>query len=200
MNAEQVVEKILSEAKSEAEKIISEARDNAEQVRKQARAELEQYREETRRLAEQAGEDKRTRMLANTRMENRKLLLGAKVEMLDEVFRQAGERIKNLPDEEYKELMGGLLQKAVQTGDEEVLIGRNETRIDQSFIKKVNRELLNGYKGNIRLSDEKADIEGGFILKRGKIRINAGIAVLVNTARSALEMEITKLLFSDNES
>ena len=46
------------------------------------------------------------------------------------------------------------MKQAVETGDEEVIVGKNEKRIDQDFIKKVNRELGAGFKGNLRLSDQ----------------------------------------------
>ena len=85
--------------------------------------------------------------------------------------------------------------KAVETGSEEVIVGKNENRIDSNFIKQVNRQLGPGYKGNLHLSDEKADISGGFILRRGKVQINASTEVLIGNVREDLEIQIAGELF-----
>jgi len=86
--------------------------------------------------------------------------------------------------------------ETVETGDEEVIIDNNETQIDQRFIEQVNRKLGPGYKGNLRLSDERQNIGGGFILKRGKIKNNVSLQVLLTQARKELEIELAKELFS----
>jgi vacuolar-type H+-ATPase subunit E/Vma4 len=65
-----------------------------------------------------------------------------------------------------------------------------------AFIKKVNGDLGTGFKGNLRLSVEQADIAGGFILSRGKVRINAGVDVLIDRLRESMQIELSKELFS----
>ena len=102
----------------------------------------------------------------------------------------------DLPDKEYRALCTKLMLDAIETGDEEVVIDKNENRVDQDLIKQVNRELGPGYKGNIRLSDERKDLGAGFILKRGKIKTNVSIDVLLNQARKELEIDLAKELFS----
>ena len=83
------------------------------------------------------------------------------------------------------------------TGDEEVVVDTNEGRIDHEFIKQINRELGSDYKSNLKLSDEKQDIGAGFILKRGKIKTNVSIQVLLEQARKELEIELAKELFGN---
>ena len=85
--------------------------------------------------------------------------------------------------------------EVVETGDEEIIIDKNEKRIDHKFIKQINHKLGPGYKGNLRLSDEKQDLGGGFILRRGKIKTNVSIKVLLDQARKDLEIELAKQLF-----
>jgi len=123
--------------------------------------------------------------------------LTEKRKILDEVFAQARQKLQNLPDGEYCKLMTKLMLKAVETGNEEVIVDNNEKRIDQKFIKHINRELGPGYKGNLRLSDERQNLGGGFILKRGKIKNNVSIEVLSAQARKELEIELAKELFEN---
>lgn len=195
MEAEQVVEKILADAKAEADKIKKQAEDQDAAEQAKLTEQLNEYKKQTEILAKKAGEDEKSHILAAARMDIAKEYLAEKRKILDEVFEQARQQLQNLPDEEYRTLIKKLILDAVETGDEEVIIDTNENRIDHEFIKQINRELSSGYKGNLRLSDQRQDLGAGFILKRDKVRINVSIEVLLNQARKELEIELAKDLF-----
>jgi hypothetical protein len=52
-------------------------------------------------------------------------------------------------------------------------------------------------KGNLSLSGEKANLGRGFILKRGKIKNDVSIKVLLARARRELEIGLAKELFEN---
>ena len=197
MEAEQVIEKILGDAKAEAENIQQEARekDAAEQAKFDEH--LDEYARQTQALAEKAAKDEKSHVLAAARMEIAKDYLAEKIAILDEVFEKAAERLKNLPDDEYRALVTHLMLEAVETGDEEVIVDRQESRIDAAFIEHVNDKLAGGHQSNLRLSGERQDIGGGFILRRGKIKTNVSIDVLLDQAHKELEIELARELFSE---
>jgi V/A-type H+-transporting ATPase subunit E len=195
MEAEQVVEKILSEARSEAEAIKRKADEKEAAERKKFEAELAEYKKQTEVLAKKAALDEKAHLLAGARMEIAKEYLAEKRKILDEIFEKAREELKSLPDDRYQEIMKKLMLSAVETGDEEVIVDTNEKRIDREFIQQVNHELGRGHEGKLRLSDERQDIGCGFILKRGKIKNNASLDVLLADAREALEIELAKEVF-----
>lgn len=195
MNAEQVVEKILAQARSESEAILSEAKAKAATQQAQTQSELEAFTRQTESLAQAAADDKLRRMLAAARMANAKQVLAEKSHILDAVFEKALQKLGRLPDEQYLALMKKLMTRAIETGDEEVIVGRNEKRINEEFIKKVNRDLGTGFKGNLRLSAQRADIVGGFLLSRGRVQVNVSTEVLIRQAREAMEMQLAKELF-----
>ncbi len=197
MEAEQVVEKILADAKAEAEKIKKQAEAKEAAVQAKLTKELDEYKKQTEILAKKAGENEKSHILAAARMDIAKQFLAEKRKILDEVFKQARRQLHELPDEEYRALIKKLLLEAVETGDEEVVIDTKEKRIDREFIKKINSELDSDKKGDLRLSDQKQDIGAGFILKRGKIKTNVSIGVLLDQARKELEIELAKELFSE---
>lgn len=196
MNAEQVVNKILSEAKAQAEKLVSDARARAESQIGSVKAELAEYDKQSEKLAQDAAQDKHDRMLAGARMANGKQFLAARGDILRDIFNQAKERVAAMPDDEYLDLMKSLLQKAVETGDEEVIVDKNETRISESFLKQVNSELGRGFQGNLRLAQQRGAFSGGFILTRGNISINATVDVLIDQVRQMLEPELVNTIFA----
>ena len=93
-------------------------------------------------------------------------------------------------DGEYRELMARLMAAAVETGDEKVIAGKSDARIDAKLVADVNARLKGEGKGRLTLADEKHNFGGGFLLQRGKIRTNVSLAVLVEQARKDLEIEV----------
>ena len=195
MESEQVIEKILSDARGEAEVIKREADEKEAAEQKKFEAELAEYKKQTELLAKKAASDEKAHLLAGARMEIAKEYLAEKRKILDEIFEKARKELKGMPDDEYQEIMKKLMLAAVETGDEEVIVDTNEKRIDQKFINQVNHELGPEYQGKLRLSDERRDIGCGFILRRGKIKNNASLNVLLTNAREALEIELAKEVF-----
>ncbi len=197
MEAEQVIEKILADARAEADKIKKQA--DGKQANEQAKLseQLDEYKKQTEILAQQAGEDEKSHILAAARMDIAKQLLAEKRKILDEVFEQARRQLQNLPDEEYHSLIKKLLLDAVETGDEEVIVDTNENRISEELIKEVNQQLGPDRKGNLKLSGQKQNIGAGFVLARGKVKTNVSIEVLLDQARKELEIELAKELFEN---
>ena len=196
MEAEQVVEKILADARAEADRIKKQAQEKEAAEQAKLNEQLEEHRKQTEVLAEKAGKDKKSHILAAARMEIAKEFLSEKRKILDEVFVQARRQLQNLPDEEYRTLCTKLMVEAVETGDEEVIVDNNENRIDQQLINQVNKQLGSGNKGKLKLTGVKQDIGGGFILRQGKIKTNVSIEILLNQVRKELEIELAKKLFS----
>jgi V/A-type H+-transporting ATPase subunit E len=197
MEAIQVVEKILADAKDEAEKIKKQAQAKEEAEQAKLSEQLDEYKKQTELLAKKAGEDEKSHILAAARMDIAKEYLAEKRKILDEVYEQARQQLQNLPDEEYRALIEKLLLDTIETGDEEVVVDTNEARIDHEFIKQINRKLGPGYKGNLRLSGQRQSLGVGFILTRGKVKTNVSIEVLLDQARKELEIQLAKELFEN---
>lgn len=198
MNASKVTEKILSNAQADAEKIKKEADEKETSEQAELAEQLDEYEKQTEVLAQKSGEERKMRLLAAARMEIAKDFLGEKRKILDEVFEQAKIQFTNLPDEEYRNVMAQLMKKAAESGNEEVIIDNEESRINDELINQVNQQL--GNKGNLKLSKEKGNLGAGFILKRGKIKNNVSLQVLLDQARKEMEIELAKELFVSRDS
>jgi V/A-type H+-transporting ATPase subunit E len=197
MEGQQVIEKILADAGTEAQKIKKHAGEKEAVEQAKLKEQLREFDKQTQAIAQKAGEDKKAHLLAAARMDIARQLLAEKRKILDEVFAQAREHLENLSDKQYCKLMTRLMLQAVESGDEEVVIDNEEKRIDQKFIKNINQQLAPGRKGNLKLSEDRDNIEAGFILKRGKIKNNVSVEVLLAQARRELEIELAKELFGD---
>jgi len=196
MEAEQVIQKILSDAKAQAETITKEAQAKVAAEQAKADSRLAEYRQQDDVLAQQAAEDEKAHISAAARMDAAKEYLAEKSRILDEVFERARQRLGELPDNEYRDLMARLMLEAVETGDEEVVVGKDETRIEQGLVNEVNDKLGDDKKRELRMADDRCNLPGGFILRRGKIKSNVSPDVLLGQARNALVIELAQSLFS----
>jgi len=81
-----------------------------------------------------------------------------------------GKKVDELPEADYRELMAKLMVEAVETGDEQVVAGTNESRVDDKLVADVNQRLEGQGKGNLTLAEDRHGLRGGFVLRRGRIR------------------------------
>jgi V/A-type H+-transporting ATPase subunit E len=197
MEATQVVDKILADAKAEAQKIKKQTDSSEAAEQTKLNEQLDEYKRQTGILAKKAGEDEESHILAAARMDIAKQLLTEKRKILDEVFEQARQQLQNLPEQDYRGLCTKLMLEAVETGDEEVIVDKKDNRINQDFIDQINRQLSSKGKGELKLSEQKQDIGAGFILRRGKIKTNVSLDVLLEQARKELEIDLAKKLFTE---
>jgi len=192
MDAEQVINKILADAQKEADQIIAAAKQRQADEQKTFDKRLAEYEKETQTLAQRQAQDEKDHILAAARMAGTKEILAEKRKTLDEVFTKAKEKLAAFDDTSYKELMTKLMIKSSETGDEEVLVGMKEKRIDAGLVSQVNSKLGSG---KLVLSNEKVNTPAGFVLRKGRVRTNLTLDVLVGQAREKLEVKLAKELF-----
>lgn len=177
---------IKKEAEIKAAEIISDAETKAKTIMENMKVK-----------AEKDGADRKERMLSRARLDARNSILGAKQKAIDNVLNSAVEKVSQMPDSDYENLLERMLLNSVETGNEEVLLSKKDkVRIKPSFFARVNEKLASsGKKGMLTLSNETIDITAGFVLRRGGLEINNSIEAQIRILRDGLEGEIANLLF-----
>ena len=168
---------IVFTAKKKAAEIVSRAQEEGNRKIKEAEAAAQQQAE---RILASAG--------AQNAADERKALLGARVDLINEVLASARQSLHRLKDEAYFNALAGLATKHKQPGVGEMLLcERDLKRMPTDFIDKL------GY--GITVSPVPADIEDGFILKYGDIEINCTFGALFAAAEQDLQAHANALLF-----
>jgi V/A-type H+-transporting ATPase subunit E len=198
MAVEDILSRIRADAEEEAQRILSEGREEADAILAVAKERAEAHKKELRARAEQHAAEERNRITTLARLAVRRELLVAKQALIDRVFTEAETRLEQMAQDDYRQLIARLLAENTETGDEEVLIGQSEKRIDQSFLDGVSANLGRG-KG-LRLSQERRPILAGFILRSGRVETNCALKTILRDARERLETEIASILFKDDSS
>ena len=161
-----------------ADEIITEAKNKAEEIKnnssKKSKIDASAIIEKKKSVA---------------KLDSRKLELLAKQQLIDESFNMAIEKIINLDDDEYIEL---ILDKAGQIGcsaGEMILNKKDKKRIGSKLEAKLKNI-------NLSLSTGTADIRGGFILQDGNISYNASIEKMILSQKDELILGVSEILFS----
>jgi V/A-type H+-transporting ATPase subunit E len=197
MAVEDILKKIRGDGEEAARNIVAEGTAAADDIARAGRERAEALRKELRARAERHAQEERNRITTLARLAARRELLAEKQALVERVFTEAAARISGMDAKEYHGFIARLLERTVETGDEEVLIGVGEKRIDQAFLDSVSKKLGKG-KG-LKLSSERRQIDGGFILKNGRVETNCALSTVLRDARERLETEVAAILFGKGE-
>lgn len=196
MAVDDILKKIKADAEEVARKIVAEGQAAADAVAREARTRADAQKQELRAKAEQRAQEDRNRITTLARLAARRELLDEKQALIDRVFDEAGRRIAEMQQGEYREFITGLLRSTVESGDEEVLIGEQESRLDQAFLNSVAKKL--GLGGGLKLASERRQITAGFILRSGRVETNCALSTILRDAREKLETEVAGILFRED--
>lgn len=175
---------ILRKAEKQAESISSEILKSAEET---ARVKLEEAEKKSISISE----------LSSSRCEHLRsqLLLGAKVELINETISAALEAVRNYPDEKYFGFLLEILGKNILPGNCVICFGsRDFGRITDDFRKKVN-ETASANGASVTFDDSPAGITDGFILKYGDIEINCTLDAFAECKKDELFELVNNILF-----
>jgi V/A-type H+-transporting ATPase subunit E len=191
MSLAQITEKIERDARSEAERILAEARAQEKTINDGAAEEVRKLEEaaEARFGKERPEIFKRREIVA--RLDVNKIHLDAQRRLIAEVFGAGLEGLKKLDKAGYTAFFERLLKEASSGGEETIELSAGEKFIDSAWIDGFNK--ANGTK--IKLSDNKGDFSGGFILGKGRIFINCSWEMLMRSAQERMENEVVRRLF-----
>jgi V/A-type H+-transporting ATPase subunit E len=201
METKNITLKILEDAKKRANEIVAEAEEKVKIILENARDDVQRIEKQLEQEAEESARKERTRILSLAEMEEKRRILGAKITILEEVFRQALDSLKSQSDNDYQKTMRGLLLTSVDHGDEEVVVSKSDkNRLNQEFLNTVNQKLREmGKTGELRLAEESGDFNGGVLLRKDRVETLCSLEVLQEMLRDDLEIEIANLLFQPRE-
>lgn len=216
-----ITDRILADAQAEADRILAEAEQEAAAMRADYEARAEQLRETLSAQAEEEAKALIARAKSTAATQKRNLLLQCKGELVDRVFEDTLKGVRALEGEKYTDLLVGLLSACIHDqldmeqksrdlyGDEdveeieqyEVLMNvRDRDRYGSALIEGARKRLMGKAPQEklerLTLSGTAAPIDGGFILRCGRIEINCTFALLFAQLREKLEAEVGEALFA----
>ena len=183
------------------EHIKSEATDTADEMLRKAKAEAEKIVEaEKKDAAFRADQIKKQSELdvtaANSRIQSagdlkeKRMILEAKQKEIDDVFTATMDYLANLDDAAYFEIIERMIPRYADGIEGTIRFNAKDLASVPESTKKVAKDNL------LTLSDEPAEIDGGFILVYRNIEENCSFDALISASREDLQDKIGQILFS----
>ena len=215
---EKVTGKIIADAEADARATLAAADAECDAIRVKYDAQVEGEKERLNEQAERECAALITRAKSSSAMAKRNVVLEARSRLLDETYAAAAREIRDLPTDQYRNLLIGMLKSALRqqlaseaesmrlygediapAGYEIILNNRDRKEFGEGLIEEVRRGL--GAKvgltnaSKVSLSKDTAEITGGLILRCGDVEINCSLAMLFAEVRRATEAKVSGLLF-----
>lgn len=199
MGIEQIVGKIIDDAREKAAAIRADLDEKVARLEERWKEEQGIRRSEASDALDAATARERERLLTAEKLESRKRRLGLKRELVDDAFAKARDAFLELPDKEYRPLLANLIASAALTGTEEVILGEKDHK---KFGKKVvadANELLEarGLEKQLTLADEPGPHDAGAVLRHNRVEVRRTLDELILEVRERLEGSVATVLFED---
>lgn len=198
MRADAIINRVLEDARAQAAQMLKEAEERAEQYRVKADQEIVSKREETMDQARRECVELRDRMLRMAELDQRKVQLGVKRDLIDQAFQKALNSMREMSDADKLTYISRTLAE-IASGDEEVIVSAADAALfSGDALQKVNAALAaQGKPGKLTLSAERRETGGGFILKKSSMEINCTFEAMLGQVRPSLESSVADMLFAD---
>lgn len=192
---EKITARIREDAQRDAEQLRQQAQEKAAQIAQQYDQQAQRECAAILAKGEKDAAERLERLESAAGMEQRKLELAAKQQVLAEAFELALEKLCALPEQEYIDLLAELAVKAAGSGTGELIFSvKDRARVGKQAVMAANERLQTG---GLTLSTQTRPIRGGFILCDGDVEVNCAFETLVYMNKEKLEKAAADILFAD---
>lgn len=193
---DKIVNYIGAEASAAADKIIQEATVEAEKIVNQAKIDADNRANLIVKNAEKKAETIIKRAASLENLKERELILAAKREQINLVLNETKKFMRNLPVDEYFELILRLCKKYICPLKGEIIFSDADLkRIPRGF-KTALSKLAKSLGGELRISEQTRNLDGGFVLSYGDIEENCSFDALFHSNFDLLSDKVSQILFS----
>ena len=191
---------LQEEAAAEIKAIQTSTEERVAAIKDAARREADEIKAEI--LADVAREiaDLNRRAEAEAALVQRRIMMKAKNELVDEVMRQAAVMLEELPEDRYREYLSRLLFTAVpHEGESQVVFNeRDRSRFGSGLLQEVQKALAaKGINVQLRMASETGTMAGGVKLIGADFEVDATIERMLARTGELLEPEIAAILFEN---
>ena len=197
---ENIIEKVLSDARAEASQIVSEAQTEAGAIIAAADKAAQAKAGEIIARAQADMPEVRRRRESVAELEARKTQLAIKQELVSTAFDQAKDILLKMDGERYTNLLCQLAAEAAPSGQGEIILSAKDREAYGKEVVKGTNKLLAaaGVEGKMALAEQTREVTGGLVVKQGQIETNCLIDTLLRLCKEELSLQIADALFGQS--
>lgn len=182
---EKITAKIQRDTQMEIDQLMAQTSEQVKTILDEAQIQAEKERQEQLARGKEAAEERLERLKSAAQMERRKLLLGAKQEVLREAFELALTQLCELPQEKYIQFLAALVVDASTTGKEQLIFSvKDRARVGKQVVVAANEALVKQVAPELPETITESKV-GAFL---GKV-VNSATAQITRTGLLTLSEE-----------
>lgn len=186
---DKILEQITQEAQDEANKILLTAQEAAKKLIASGKKEADDMAQAIRKQSELDIAAAADRIQSGAELREKRVILQAKQEKIEEVFEQALKYLDSLDDQEYAQTICRMISKYATGQEGRILFNsRDLSRLSDDVRSSAK-------KHHLEVQEEPVSIRGGFILSYGDIEENCSFDVLIDASKEELQDGVGQLLF-----
>jgi V/A-type H+-transporting ATPase subunit E len=193
---EKILKAIEEQAQAQADTVIAQAKKTAEEILTKAVLEADKICNQT---AEKSATDVKSaisRFESAAALQEKKIFLTAKQEIISNIIKNARMSLVNLPDVEFTDMMLQMIKKYAHKAKGEIIFSTSDKkRLAKDFDQRLEAALSDIPDAQLTLSDKNANIDGGFILVYGDVEENCSFEAIFSAAKDDLLDKVNSLLF-----
>lgn len=143
-NLDNIIDEILQDAKNESEKIVEDAKSEVANLVGKTESEAQKNADKIIEKARVEGAQSKDRIISNSSLTARDMILVAKQEMINKVFELTKEKLKTLNHEDYLKFVENSLKTLDVKEDSEIILTESEKNLqEKSYLElKLQKKLL----------------------------------------------------------
>jgi V/A-type H+-transporting ATPase subunit E len=191
MTIENIIKKIEAETKAEVNKILNDTQKEAKAIKLEAKTQIQEKLNASKKEGQKRITIIRNIHLSEARRNARRITLSAKEELINECFRQAKERLRNLKGDEYRRVLQKLINEALPH------IGNKGTA---TLTREEDKSII-GSIPNISVKPKIIPGFGGLILESedGKVVVDNTFKAILERKKDDIRTEVAKILYPDDD-
>ncbi len=191
-----ILEKIREDSEKEVERIIGEAKKKSEEIIKKSEKDGKKRYEELIIQGKKNAELEKQRIIANARLQAKKLILETKESIIEKTFSLAEKKLRDIvSSDEYESILRKLIEEAISSiPDKQLQILCDER--DRELLRKIIKEFP-----RVELSEENISTIGGIIVKSkdGRIQVDNTFETRIERMKNDLRVKVARILFGGRE-
>ena len=192
---DEILELIAAQQKLTEDSIILDGDRKTHKILDEGRQNAQKAYDEYMQKAEKKAEKDYVNSCAAIDAEMKRKVLSCKGRMIDKTIEKVLDKLKNMPDKEYFELLEKLVSRYLKQSNGIVSLGvRDMARVPDDFEKRLSA-LAEKIGGTLKLASEPCDIENGFILSYGLISENCSFSAIIEAEKDDIRDTAAKVLF-----
>lgn len=142
---EKITARLAEDAKGELDKIAADTKAQIDEIKSNAEAQAKEISEDILARGKKQAQERGERLASSAQMEQRKMELGVKQEVIGEAFDRALTDLCSRPEKEYVDLLVSLVLSSVSSGKETLIFSeKDKDKVGTQVVERVNEALSQG--------------------------------------------------------